>query len=74
MNAATANRLDPDAVLRYMRSVAADHVIIHTVDATHLAEDACQHFNAFGPPEEYEVPGEFFELAAQVADEYEARQ
>lgn len=56
-------------VKAYMRSEMAEHVDLDTgeVNCTTLAESACQHFDDYGPPPEYDIPDEYFDWAEEAA-------
>lgn len=58
-------------IKRYMIANISDHVdpLTGEVNATSLAEDACDHFNAYETG--YEIPDEIFEISEIVATEYE---
>ena len=64
---------DKESAKAYMRTVASQHYDLGqgALNMTALAEDACQHFNAFGLPPEYDCPEELFEWALDVAEEFE---
>ena len=36
------------------------------VNDTHLAEDACNFFDAYGPPPDFDIPEEYFDWAFEV--------
>lgn len=40
------------------------------VNCTHLAEAACQEFDAYGPAPDYACPEEYFDWAVDAEDEY----
>jgi hypothetical protein len=43
------------------------------VNLTLLAEEACEHFNAYENEDDYRIPDVFFELAFDVGKRYERR-
>jgi len=61
--------------MTYMREVVEDHRDPQTdeINDTTLAEDACQHFDGYGPAPEYEIPEKYFEWAFLIAEEVEAK-
>lgn len=61
-------------VKAHMRSVIAEHVDLDTleVNTTTLAEDVAQHFGAYGPPPEYEIPEDYFDWALEIEHEWDA--
>jgi len=71
MNAIPTTRPNPAAIRRYMRSVATEHLGCGEVIATTLAEDAAAAFDLANPTNGA-IPEELFDLAAEVADAYEA--
>lgn len=60
------------AVITYMNRNVADHVdpLTGEVNATALAEDACNHFNGFIGNE---IPEEYFDAAFVVAERHEIK-
>lgn len=58
-------------VMTYMREEVEEHRDPHTneVNATTLAEDTCQWFDAYGPPPDYTIPEKYFEWAFLIAEE-----
>lgn len=48
--------------MRYMRQEIEDHRDCFTdeVNETTLAEDACQHFNGYGPAPNFDILERFF--------------
>jgi len=62
-------------VRKYMERCLDDnkHIdwVYGSVNSTLLAEDACQHFDAYGPEPTCACPAEFFELAFQVGEAFE---
>ncbi len=62
-------------VMRYMRQEIEDHrdPITGEINDTSLAEDACQHFDAYGPEPDFEIPEKFFEWAFLIAEGDERR-
>lgn len=60
-------------IRQYMREVVENHRDeTGEINATTLAEDACQHFDEYGPSPEYEIPEKYFVFAYE-AHEADAR-
>lgn len=62
-------------VMTYMREEVEEHRDLRTdeVNATMLAEDACQAFDGYGPSPDYTIPEKYFEWAFLIAEEAEGR-
>ena len=56
-------------IRQYMRTIVEEHRDITTgeVNTTTLAEDACQHFDDYGPAPEHEIPDKYFEFAYEIS-------
>ena len=61
------------AIKLYMRQEMREHVDLDTgeVNTTALAEDACQHFDAYGPAPDYDIPEDLFDWALEIAEGWE---
>lgn len=59
-------------VITYMRQCVqnGEHLDCE-VECTRLAEDAAEHFNAYGPEPHCEIPEAFFAWSFEVAQWYE---
>lgn len=71
-----ADYISSRTVREYMQAEIADHVdpLTGEVNATTLAEDACEHFDGYeGGDSKPEVPEKFFDLAALVGERHEVK-
>lgn len=55
-------------IRKYMLDIVADYDDLGEVNATGLAEDACQHFDDY---DDDDIPEKYFDLAASIALDYE---
>lgn len=57
-------------IRQYMRQELEDHrdPITDEINETTLAEDACRHFDEYGPPPDYEIPEKYFEFAYEISE------
>lgn len=54
-------------VYRWMQNHASEYLDeCGEINTTHLAEAACQEFDAYGPPPTYDAPEEYFDWAVEV--------
>jgi hypothetical protein len=62
-------------IRQYMRQEIEDHrdPVTGEVCPTGLAEDACQHFDDYGPGPDFEIPEVYFECAHEISEIDEAR-
>ena len=69
-----AEKISSLKIQHYMMAEIADHVDALTgeVNSTTLAEDACQHFDAYEGAD-YSIPDKFFDIALLVGEAYEIK-
>lgn len=73
MNCEPTPQYSVEAARAYLRALVVEQAEAGgEVNATHLAEDACAHFWAYGPGPDRAIPEELFDLAHEIATEFEA--